>query len=337
MQYSDYYHSNTPVSRIGFGAFGLGGVFGDFDENESIEAMHYCWDKGVNFIDTARHYGRSEEIIRHALEQWNGEQPFIASKVEAVGPIVQWAIPQPVEQCFPKGHITREVETSLRTLGLERIDLMQMHLYWANWGIEGYWLDELEALLQSEKIGSIGVSLPDQRHDLALPLLLSGRINSVQTVFNIFDPTPLDCFIPICQQNRVAVIARCVLDEGGLTGTLRMDSEFGDSDFRANYFDMGPRETYIDKVDSLRQFVPYHAKTLASLALKFVLKDSGVTTAVSSMHIKKFAEENIRALDEPPLSDEVFEELRHNHRWIRNFYGPKVLGKGKATINQMET
>jgi aryl-alcohol dehydrogenase-like predicted oxidoreductase len=325
MQYANFHCLRKDVSRIGFGAFGLAGVFGAFDEAEAIEALCFCWEQGVDFVDTARHYGASESIIAKARRRWKGNAPFIATKAEAIGPLSQWAMPEPVEACFPKGHITREAEISLKTLAVERLDLFQMHLYWPNWGVEGYWLDELNALQESGKVGSIGISLPDQRHEIALPLVLSGRINSVQTVLNIFDPTPLDCLIPICQERKVAVIARCVLDEGGLTGTLTMDSEFKAGDFRAKYFDLGPRETYIKKVDALRKLVPEHAASLASLALKFVLKHPGVTTAVSSMHIKKHAAENIRALEERPLTDEVFKEIRHHHRWIRNFYGPKVL------------
>lgn len=325
MQTNLFPYLGEPVSRIGFGAFGLGGVFGAFDINEGIDAMHMCWERGVNFLDTARLYGESEAIVAQALKSWKGPRPFIATKAQTIGPVVQWAIPQPVELCFPRGHITREAETSLRTLGVESIDLFQMHLYWPNWGCEGYWLDELEALLAAGKIRSIGVSLPDQRHDVGLPLVLSGRIHSVQTVFNLFDPTPLDSLIPLCAANKVAVLARCVLDEGGLTGFLKMDTTFGEGDYRAKYFDCGPRETYISKVEALRQFVPEHAGSLAALALKFVLKDPGVTSTLVSMHIKQYAQENIRALEEAPLSDEVFDHLRRHHRWIRNFYGPKVL------------
>jgi methylglyoxal reductase len=325
MQTNPFPSLGDPVSRLCYGAFGLHGVFGAFDKNEAIDAMHLAWDRGVNMIDSARHYGQSEAIIAEAMKSWSGPKPFIATKAECIGPWTQWGMPQPVDACFPKGHITREAEISLRTLGVDSIDLFQMHLYWANWGVEGYWLDELEALVSSGKVRSIGISVPDQRGDVGLPLVMTGRIHSVQTVFNLFDPIPLDCLIPICREKKVAVLARCVLDEGGLTGTLKMDSEFGEGDFRARYFDMGPRETYIAKVDALREFIPEHADSLVALALKFVLKDPGVTSALVSMHIKKFAEDNIRAMDGPPLSDEVFDLLRRKYRWIRNFYHPKSL------------
>ncbi|HZZ56620.1 MAG TPA: aldo/keto reductase [Opitutaceae bacterium] len=313
------------VSRLGFGAFGLGGVFGAFDENEAIRSLHACWACGANFVDTARHYGSSEAIVGAALKSWGGAKPFVATKAAAIGPPLQWAIPPPVEVCFPRGHITREAEISLRVLGLETLDLFQMHLYWPNWGVEGYWLDELEALVAAGKARSIGVSLPDQRHDVGLPLVLSGRIHSVQTVLNIFDPLALDCLVPLCARHGVAVLARCVLDEGGLAGTLRPDTMFAEGDYRARYFDCGPREIYLERVDALREHVPAHAGTLAALALKFVLHDPGVTTALVSMHVRRFAEENLRAMAETPLSDDMFAHLRRRHRWVRNFYGPKVL------------
>ena len=325
MQYSLFPKTKKKVSKLGFGAFGLKGVFGSFDETEAIGAMHYCWDQGVNFLDTARQYGESERIVGKALKSWSGDAPFLATKAECIGPVRQWGIPLDVEACFPKGHITREAENSLKELGVESIDLFQMHLYWPNWGVEGYWLDELNALQEQGKVGAIGVSMPDQRHDAALPLVLSGRIQSVQAVFNIFQPTPLDCLIPICAENEVAVLARCVLDEGGLTGFLSQETAFAEDDFRANYFDQGPRDLYLEKVGGLRKFLPEHAGSLASLALKFVTMHPGVTTALSSMNIREHAEANVAAMEEEPLSDEVFTEIRFYHRWIHNFYSGKSL------------
>jgi methylglyoxal reductase len=144
-------------------------------------------------------------------------------------------------------------------------------------------------------------------------------------VFNIFDPTPLDCLIPMCAENEVAVLARCVLDEGGLTGFLSKDTKFAADDFRADYFDQGPRSLYLEKVEGLRKFLPEHAGSLAALALKFATKHPGVTTALSSMNIREHAEANVAAMEEEPLSDEVFTEIRYYHRWIHNFYSSKSL------------
>lgn len=325
MHYTNFPFSLKQVSRLGYGAFGLAGVFGAVDEDAAVRSVLHSLERGVTMIDTARAYGPSEEIVGKALRQWTGARPFLASKVNAVGPKQQWGIPTPVADVFPRGHVTAATEESLRRLGVDHIDCMQLHVYWPNWGVEGYWLDELRALRRRGLIGAIGVSLPDQRHDVGLPLVLAGAIDSVQTVVNIFDPTALDCLAPLCRENGVAVIARCVLDEGGLTGFLTPDVEFASGDYRAAYFDQGPRAEYIRRVDALRQFVPEHASTLAALALKFVLHDPAVTVAVASMHVTRFADENIAALAEPPLSTEIFEALRRRHRWVHNFYNAKVM------------
>jgi methylglyoxal reductase len=325
MQFVHFPHSTKRISRLGFGAFGLGGVFGAVDDATGAHAVLHALERGITFFDTARGYGASERIIGAALKQWRGDAPFIASKVDARGPLSQWGIPPPVAEAFPRGHVTQAVETSLRELGVDHIDCMQLHLYWPNWGVDGYWLDELHTLRARGKIGAIGVSLPDQRCDVGLPLVMAGAVDVLQTVVNIFDPQAFDALAPLCHARGVAIIARCVLDEGGLTGFLTPDTVFAENDYRARYFDQGPRAEYMRRVDALRGFVPAYAATLAGLALKFVLGDPAITVAIASMHVPQFADENIAALDEAPLPAEIWETLRRKHRWIHNFYNSKVM------------
>ncbi|MCS7460931.1 aldo/keto reductase [Paenibacillus doosanensis] len=315
----------TSVSRLGFGAMGLGGVFGQYGEKELIRSVLNCLEQGVNFIDTARNYGESERILGLALREWTGEKPFIASKVQSRGPgNLGWGQPIPIETAYPKGWLRESTEISLKLLGVETIDLMQLHQYWPQWDHVDYWMEELLKLKEEGKIRGIGISLPDQRHDLALSLVQSGKIDSVQTVFHLFDPLPLDCLVPFCVENRVAVIARCILDEGGLTGFLREDTAFEEGDFRKSYFDYLPRSIYIERVNRLKEaFIPQYADSLAELAIRFVLQHPGVTTAISSMHVMKYADENIAAAGKPPLPEDVFEDIRRHYRWVRNFYETK--------------
>lgn len=325
MQYNAFGKLGDQVSRLGFGAMGLGGSFGTYSDKELIHSVLHSLDQGVNFIDTARNYGESERILGLALKEWKGEQPFIASKIQSRGPgNLGWGQPIPIETAFPRGWLRESTETSLRLLGVETIDLMQLHQYWPQWDRVDYWMDELLQLKQEGKIRGIGVSVPDQRHDIVLSLVQSGRIDSVQTVFHIFDPLALDCLVPIAQENNVAIIARCILDEGGLTGFLKEDTTFEEGDFRQSYFEYLPREIYIERVQRLKEaFVPRYADSLAELAIKFVLHHPGVTTAISSMHVTQYADENIRAAGKEPLPDEVFEEIRRHYRWVRNFYETK--------------
>ncbi|MNI55766.1 Aldo/keto reductase family protein [compost metagenome] len=195
-----------------------------------------------------------------------------------------------------------------------------MHQFWAQWEDDIYWLEELQQLKQEGKVKNIGISVPDHRHDLAISIVRSGLIDSIQTIVNIFDPTALDSLVPVCKANQVAVIARVVLDEGGLTGFLTKDTVIPPKDFQRNYFDCLPRSIYLDKVEALRQFIPSSAESLTELAIRFVLQDPGITSAIISMHIHEYALENIQAASKPKLDDEVFEIIRQQHRWIRNFF-----------------
>lgn len=324
MHYAPFAGTGRQVARLGYGAMGLGGAFGSFNEKEGIRSVLTYLEKGGNFIDTARHYGQSEYMLGKALKQWAGEKPFIATKVQSHGPDnTRWAIPPPVDTTFPRHLIRQNTGESLRLLGVDCLDCLQLHLYWPNWGVSGYWLDELMTLKEEGKIRSIGVSLPDHRCDAGLPLVMSGAIDSVQVILNIFDPLALDSLVPTCQQHGVAVIARCILDEGGLTGFLTESTHFEDHDFRQTFFNEVPRAMYIRHVDDLRTYVPKYAGSLARLAIKFVLAYPGVTTAVASMHVEKYLEDNLNALNETPLPPGIAYELCTQHRWIRNFYTPK--------------
>ena len=319
MEYRVFPATGDRLSVLGFGAMGFAGWFGPVDDREGIRALHTAMDLGVNVIDTARAYGRSEEVVGAALRSWSGTRPFVATKVQPVGPKHQFAAPPPVQEVFPKGWVTESCETSLRELGLDQVDLLQLHLYWPTWGHDGYWMDELQELKRSGKARSVGISIPDHRHDSAISLVQSGLIDSVQTILNIFGNEPLDALIPICHANNVAVIARCILDEGGLTGSLTEDAEFPPGDFRHGYFDWTvPRKSYLVKVDALRPYVPEHASSLASLAVKFAIHDPGVTTAITSMHVEEYARMNIAAVDEDRLPEELVWKLRTSHRFEIN-------------------
>ncbi|MCO6449495.1 MAG: aldo/keto reductase [Caldilineales bacterium] len=326
MQYNEFARSGRQVSRIGFGAMGLNCAFGRFDRDYLIRSVLNSLEKGVNFIDTARTYGESEEILGEALKRWRGERPFIASKAapHASKTNAGWGIPNPIEIAYPQGATTASVEESLRRLDIETIDLLQLHQYWSQYE-DGHWLEELQTLKHQGKIRHIGVSVTDHRHDQAISIMRSGLIDSVQTIVNIFDPLAFDSLIPLCHERGVAVIARCVLDEGGLTGFLTKDAAFDELDLRDDYFHRGPLSEYMRRVDALRQFIPEFADSLAELAIKFALHHPGVTVVNVSMHIPEYADENIATADKPPLPDPIFDELRKLHRWLVNLYEGKYF------------
>lgn len=313
--------SQRTVSRLCFGAWGLSGIFEKCSEKALIRAVINCLDKGINFIDTARDYGNSERILGKALKEYQGELPFISTKIQSKGPgMIRWGMPRDVNEVFPKGWITKSAEESLKQLDMDKVDLLQLHLYWANWGMEGYWMEELQRLKEDGKVDFIGASIPDHRHENALILVNSGLIDSIQTIVNIFDPYAFDSLIPLCQEKQVAVLARCVLDQGGLSGFLNSNTKFEEGDLRKMLFTEGIRDEYMARVDALRRYIPKYASSLTALAIKYVLAHPGVTSALVSMHIEKFGNENIAVLDEPALPESVFEEIRRQHRWLKNLF-----------------
>ena len=326
MQYNTFADTDREVSRIGFGAMGLNCAFGQFEEDFLIRSVHHSLEQGVNFIDTARTYGESEEILGKALKQWPGERPFIASKAapRASKTNAGWGIPNPQEIAYPKGTVTASVEESLARLDIDTIDLMQLHQYWSQYE-DGPWLEEMYKLKERGKIRHIGISLTDHRHDQGISIVRSGVVDSVQTIVNIFDPLAFDSLIPLCHERDVAVIARCVLDEGGLTGFLTPDITFDELDLRDDYFERGPLSEYMRRVDKLRKFIPKYADSLAELAIKFALYHPGVTVVNISMHIPEYADENIRTADKDPLPPKIFQELRQRHRWLLNLYEGKYF------------
>lgn len=320
--------SDTEVSRLGFGAWGLSGIFEQCSEQDLIRAVRNCLDKGINLIDTARDYGDSERIIGKVLQDYP-VKPFLSTKIQSKGTgMLRWGMPRDVNEVFPKGWVTKSFEESLRYLKTEKIDLIQLHVYWANWGIDGYWMEEVMKLKITGKADFIGISIPDHRHDNALILVSSGLIDSVQTIVNIFDPYAFDSLIPLCQEKNIAVLARCVLDQGGLSGFLTKETFFKDEDLRKVLFSDDIRDEYIHRVNELKQYIPQYATSLTSLAIKYVLAHPGITAALISMHVEKFANENIAILNEPPLPQSIFEEIRIHHRWLKNLFNKVYWSEG---------
>lgn len=288
------------------------------------EVVLRALEKGVDFIDTAAAYGPSEEIIGRALRRWSGPKPFLATKAlpspQPMGVIgAGWQHPVPCEAAYPRGSIRRSAERSLQALGVEQLDLLQLHQYWADWP-DAAWLEEVAELRRAGLVRLVGISVPDHRHEMALPVVRSGLVDSIQTIINIFDPLALDCLVPLARRNGVGIIARCILDEGGLAGTLARDTKFSPADWIHGYFDCVPRDLYLARVDALRKFVPKYAASLAELAIRYVLSWPGVSVALCSMHVMDHLQSNLAALNAGPLPPEVADELRHRHRWIRNFY-----------------
>src|SRR3989338_2244713 len=165
MQYRRFGRTGWQVSEIAFGAWQLGGDWGAVDDDASIRTLHHAFDRGVNLVDTAHIYGNghSEEVIGRALRQWSGHKIYVATKAQPV----EWPAPDDeapqMRGRYPAWYLRKMVDSALRRLQVDRIDLFQLHSWMASGLYELDWLETLNALRVEGKIDQIGVSIRDYR------------------------------------------------------------------------------------------------------------------------------------------------------------------------------
>ena len=314
------------VSEIGFGCWGLGGGWGPRDDAGAQAALRRALELGVNFFDTAFIYGegRSElllgEVIReHRASARAGPPVYVATKVPAEN--LEWpANPRtPIRNCFSREWILRCTETSLSRLGAEWIDLQQLHVWTDAWVEAEEWREAVAQLKREGKIRAFGISVNDHEPDSALKLVATGEIDSVQVIYNIFDPRPAERLFPLAQEHGVAVIGRVPFDEGSLTGSFTAKTQFPRGDWRAGYFRDERLAETCRRVERLKEFLDPETPDPATLALKFVLNPPAISTVIPGMRRVENVERNCRASDGTRLPPEKLRRLQE-HAWPRNFY-----------------
>ncbi|HZG56813.1 aldo/keto reductase [Paenibacillus sp.] len=327
MKYRTFGKTGWKVSEIGFGGWQLGGEFGAVDDNDSIRTLLHAFDRGINFVDTAQMYGkgRSEEVIGKALKQYDGPHVYVATKVQ---PVV-WPKPDEDDPDFagryPAAYLREQCEASLRRLGVEAIDLYQLHGWFPSGMRETEWYDTLTQLQQEGKIREIGVSIRDYRPENGVELAKSGKAVSQQVVYNVFEQRPRELLNPVCQDNGVAVIARVPFDEGALIGnwTPSTYDEWGERDVRKIYFRGDRFETTRLRVEELkaevRRVTGERYGTLAEVALRFCLSDPAVSVVIPGMKTPAEVDMNVAVSDGEPLPAELLEALKA-FNWPRNYH-----------------
>jgi aryl-alcohol dehydrogenase-like predicted oxidoreductase len=309
------------VSEVGFGAWGIGRTaWIGADDDESIKALDRAIELDLNFIDTALAYGdgHSEELVGQTVRR-RPETVYVATKIPPRN--MRWPASgdDRAEATFPGEHIRKCTERSLRNLGLDAIDVQQFHVWHDNWLDQGDWRETVEALKQEGKIRHFGVSINDHAPDTALDLVRSGAVDTVQVIYNVFDQSPDDELFPSVREHDVGVLARVPFDEGGLTGSIRPDTEFPEGDFRASYFAGERKRQVADRVRAIVDDLAIQAGDIAETALRFVLSSDAVSTVIPGMRSVRNVERNCAAGDGRGLPPEQLEKLRA-HRWVRNFY-----------------
>lgn len=313
--------TGAAVSEIGYGAWGIGGSqwMGAKDDT-SLRALHHAIDRGLNFIDTALAYGQghSERLIGKVIRE-REEEILVATKIPPANG--QWpARPGvPASAVFSARHVQKSCETSLRNLNVERLDLLQLHVWLDEFLEETEWQDSLRELKQAGKVRWLGISVNDHSPQTALRAVASGLFDTVQVIYNIYDPTPADALFPACQQHAVGVIVRVPFDEGGLLGTITPTTVFPRGDFRNTYFKEDRRRLVQEHTDALRTLLGDEAATLPELALRFCLSHDAVSTVIPGMRRIESVNANVAVSDGRRLSPRLLEALKA-HAWPRNFY-----------------
>jgi aryl-alcohol dehydrogenase-like predicted oxidoreductase len=311
MKYRTLGRTGIEVSEIGYGAWGIGGAqWTGGDDDEARRALNLAIDQGVNFIDTALAYGEghSERLVGEVARS-RKERIYIASKVPPKNR--EWpARDVPLREVFTYDYIIECTEQSLRNLGVETIDLQQLHVWNDSWAEESEWFDALSKLREQGKIRYFGLSLNDYQPWNAIEALRQGHIDAVQVIYNIFEQAPEDELYPVCQELNIGVIARVPFDESGLTGAVRPDSVWPDTDWRSFFFRGDRKQKVYERVERLKLLLGDEAENLAELALRFTLSHDAVSTVIPGMRSTKNVAANISYSDGRKLAPETLAKLK---------------------------
>jgi len=316
------------VSDIGFGAWQIGGSWGEVSEADGRAALNAALDAGMTFIDTADVYGdgRSEKIIAEVLKARGGKRPMVASKAGR-------RLNPHVADGYTKANIEAFIDRSLKNLEIDSLDLVQLHcpptdVYYRQEMFEG-----LEEIRKAGKIKHYGVSV--EKVEEALKAIEYPGVVSVQIIFNMFRQRPAALFFQEAKRRNVAVIARVPLASGLLSGKLTASTQFAAEDHRnfnrnGEAFDVGetfagvPFETGLAAVEEVRKLVPAGA-SMAQFALRWILMHEAVTVVIPGARNGEQAKANAAASDLAALSADVMAASREvyerliaphvHHRW----------------------
>lgn len=323
MRYRQFGTTGWAVSEIGFGAWQIGGDWGDIGDGDSVATLLQAFERGINFVDTAQMYGngRSETVVGEALRHWRHGRIYVATKVQpTVWPSPDDDRPQ-MRGRYPAWHLREAVETSLRRLGVECIDLLQLHCWLADGVTALDWLETLNALKTEGKIDKIGVSIRDYRPSEGIDLVKLGLVSSLQVVFNLFEQRPAAQLFPVTSERPPAFIARVPLDSGALTGVWTKETyaswtvgSVPHSLFRGERFTQT-----LQRVEQLKRLCAPFFPTLSEAAMRFALSPSQVSTVIPGMLTVAEVDANVTYSDGAPFPAELLVQLAE-HAWPRNYY-----------------
>ncbi|MEJ5113307.1 aldo/keto reductase [Erwinia billingiae] len=302
------------VSEIGFGAWAIGGTWGEVSMEDAKSALNAALDAGMTFIDTADVYGdgRSEKIIAEVLNERGGVRPFVATKLGR-------RLSPHVASGYSEKNLNDFVDRSRDNLQTETLDLVQLHCP----PTEIYYSPDvfavMDEMIKSGKIRSYGVSV--EKVEEGLKALEFPNVSSIQLIYNIFRQRPAELLLREAKRRDVGIIARVPLASGLLTGKMTADTAFAADDHRTfnrngEQFDKGetfagvPYDVALDAVEDIRRLLPGDM-SMAKFALRWILMNENVSVIIPGSKNKAQSETNAQASDIAALSDETMSALKN--------------------------
>ncbi|WP_105437377.1 aldo/keto reductase [Neorhizobium sp. T25_13] len=296
------------VSEIGFGAWQIGGSWGDVAEADGAKALEAALGAGVTFIDTADVYGdgRSEKIIAGVLKSRGGDRPMVATKAGR-------RLSPHVADGYTRANLEGFIDRSLKNLEIDSLDLVQLHCPPTEVLYRPEVFGALDDLRRAGKIKNYGVSV--EKVEEALKAIEYPDVTSIQIIYNIFRQRPADLFFNEARRKNVAVIVRVPLASGLLSGKITRDTAFAKDDHRnfnrhGDAFDVGetfagvPFEVGLQAVEEVRKLVP-QGGSMAAFALKWILMNEAVTVVIPGARNEAQARGNAAAAELAALSADV--------------------------------
>lgn len=316
MQKRSFGGSGVEIGEVGLGCWQFGGDWGSVSEEDALQTLRAAYESGVTFYDTADVYGggRSERLIGRWLAEDKPEDTFVATKLGRRGD------PGGPEN-YTLATMRTHTEDSLRNLGVEALDLTQLHCVPTETLREGEIFDHLRALQTEGKIRRWGASVESMEE--AYLCLAQGNLASLQIIFNLLRQKPINDLFAAAQAKGVGIIVRLPLASGLLTGKYTQETTFAPQDHRTynrdgEAFNVGetfsglPFEKGVALADALKPLVP-SGLTLAEMALRWCLDFPAVSVLIPGAKNPEQAHGNARASDLPPLSPDL-------HQTLRRFY-----------------
>ncbi len=307
--------SGFNVSEVGLGCWQLGGDFGPVSEARSQKILDAAANSGINFWDTADVYGggRSEALIRKYRDE-NGPEVFVATKVGRDAALYP--------DGYTKARVRINLEGSARRLGVETLDLAQLHCVPPEILKAGDLLNWMEDFQAEGLIRAFGASV--ETIDEALVAASHPGLASLQIIFNLFRQNAIDRLFPVAAANDVGIIVRLPLASGVLGGRMKPGQQFDPSDHRnynrnGEFFSQGetfsgvPFDEALDFVNKLRANLPENM-SMAQMAMRWILDYPAVSSVITGASRSEQVLENAGASALAPLSEELHGKFAELYR-----------------------